>query len=192
MVRLFSGGYSTILAVIAAFFATLYVYDADPETWKTEISGTYSHSPQVLFQFLTDPKNILQYFKFISSLHEEKPSQKLEVGKIYVAAINVPLVGKKQETLRVTHLDNNIQIVLQANDPLASYFFRPVFHIAVYPVCEEEEGMVQCSKTNVRFSLWFNRRSILFQYTLAPMLNFFASQQFQQALLTIKWMLPPV
>ena len=43
-----------------ANFATLYVYDADPETWKTEISGTYSHSPQVLFQFLTDPKNILQ------------------------------------------------------------------------------------------------------------------------------------
>ena len=38
-----------------------------------------------------DKKKYFQYFKFISSLHEEKPSQKLEVGKIYVAAINVPL-----------------------------------------------------------------------------------------------------
>ena len=44
-----------------------------------------------------------------------------------------------------------------------NHFVFAVFHIAVYPVCEEEEGMVQCSKTNVRFSLWFNRRSILFQ-----------------------------
>ena len=68
MVRLFSGGYSTILAVIAAFFATLYVYDADPETWKTEISGTYSHSPQVLFQFLTDPKNILQVYIIVKNI----------------------------------------------------------------------------------------------------------------------------
>ena len=32
-----------------------------------------------------------QFFKFMSSLHEEKPSQKLSVGKIYVAAITVPL-----------------------------------------------------------------------------------------------------
>ena len=69
MVRLFSGGYSTILAVIAAFFATLYVYDTDPETWKTEISGTYSHSPQVLFQFLTVPKNILQVYIIVKNIY---------------------------------------------------------------------------------------------------------------------------
>ena len=62
MARLFSGGYSTILAVIAAIFATLYVYEADPQTWKAESSGVYSNSPQVLFEFLTNSKNILQVY----------------------------------------------------------------------------------------------------------------------------------
>ena len=39
--------------------------------------------------------------------------------------IIVNLVGKKQETLRITLLEKNMHVAVQAHDPLASYFFRP-------------------------------------------------------------------
>ena len=115
MARLFSGGYTTLISSIAAIFAVLYIAEVDPEEYKAEESAVFTQSPEELFDYLTNADHVpqvsqlessyggfctffafFQYFFFLNSLVEERPSQQISIGKIYTANVKIP-IGKLQK-----------------------------------------------------------------------------------------------
>ena len=106
---MFSGGKSSVAAAVLAILTSLHFMEVDPQQWKAEESAVFLQSSHFLFQCLTDPINVpevcieynelsrsrflrsLQYLPLVEKIKENRPNQKLSIGKGYAVSVNFPL-----------------------------------------------------------------------------------------------------
>ena len=113
---MFSGGKSSVAAAVLAILTSLHFMEVDPQQWKAEESAVFLQSSHFLFQYLTDPINVpevcieynelsricfrfllsLQYLPLVEKIKENRPNQKLSIGKGYAVSVTFPL-GKVEK-----------------------------------------------------------------------------------------------
>ena len=112
--KMFSGGKSSVAAAVLAILTSLHFMEVDPQQWKAEESAVFLQSSHFLFQYLTDPINVpevcieynelsrflfllfLQYLPLVEKIKENRPNQKLSIGKGYAVSVAFPL-GKVEK-----------------------------------------------------------------------------------------------
>ena len=198
---MFSGGKSSVAAAVLAILTSLHFMEVDPQQWKAEESAVFLQSSHFLFQYLTDPINVpevcieynelsriyfrflisLQYLPLVEKIKENRPNQKLSIGRGYAVSVAFPLgkveklsflegkiiililktVGQKVIPMRVVAMKSNTFVTLKGGQ---DFFLQPVFNLKVTPTKDD--------RRKITLQIHFDHKSMLFQVLSHMRFNF--------------------
>jgi len=165
-----------ILAVLAAVIALLYQLEADPSYWTAYSSVRLDVVPDEVMRFLTNIDQMEKWFSLVSYVRQAdfKP---VGVSKQYHAIYNIPWIGEYAILFKVVGHETNSKLHLESENLLK-------------PRIEFNIRQSKPKETYLTIRIQYRRNSVLFQYTLSPLLYFVTNQQLHQSLFTLRMLFP--
>lgn len=160
----------------AALTLSFVMTEICPRTWRLQEMAAYAHTKATVFNFVTNLDGVHEWFPLFNRVFalDQKP---LGVGKRFRVESNLALMTYSQD-LEVTEYVKGSKLVLESNA-----LFRPVISIDVIAGAK--------GRSELTLSVYYNRKSALFQYTLGPVLKFLTTQHVRHSLFVLNWLLPP-
>ncbi|GLH05559.1 hypothetical protein R5R35_005254 [Gryllus longicercus] len=157
------------LATAALILAVLVNIESDPSLISVTQSTILNRYHSDLFQFVLHPDTVEMWFLWISHFRsaDKRP---VGVGKQYQAVYSFPFLGDQVLLFQVKKFVPDTCLVLESES-----LFRPRFEVESSPVSRGEQ-------TRLTFRISFRRSSLLFQYTMGPILQVLARHYIQNSL----------
>ncbi|TRY74456.1 hypothetical protein TCAL_12490 [Tigriopus californicus] len=162
---------------IVAVLASLFNLNVDPKSFSHEESGVLSRRKGDIFKYITDIKDIPEWFPVFRNVYE-LDSKVLRVGKRYKGEVKLAQGYSYTMDFEVKELVRGSKVVISSEN-----LFKPVM---TAQVSTSKNG-----KSTLSFSCYYDRPSALFQYTLGPILKFLTMQHMRHSLFVLHWLLPP-
>nr|CAD7611517.1 unnamed protein product [Timema genevievae] len=160
--------FRSLFIVLLGLAAVLTKFESDPSRFSAAKSTILTRDHRDLFHFIAHPDTVERWFRWISHFRSGD-SRPLGVRKLYQATYTFPLYGDYVMVFQVKEYLPGTRIVLRCESLL-----KPELEVMSVPVTSDS--------TQLSFKLTFRRSSILFQYTLAPLLNLLAHHHLENSL----------
>ncbi len=174
--------YTGLTALLLSFLMT----EVDPRSWYVEELAAYSHSEAEMFSFVTRPEDVHEWFPLFSRVLELDATRPMGVGKRFRAESQIPLgLATYVQDLEVVEYEAaaaSKKLVLESDG-----FLRPVISIEAIRASDKRRDR----RSELKVGFYFNRKSALFQYAIAPFLRFLTTQHVRHGLFVLNWILPP-
>jgi len=175
---------STISATLA-IVVSAFVLRIEPSNFAKDEIAVFTQSESELFDYVTKAEDFHEWFAIVGKVTEYNKGP-LKVGKRYRVDFR-SFIMPYYLNVEIRHLINGKSISFKAES-----IFEPIFNMNVTsaPSVQRSEGGFPKQRSKLSLQVYYERNSLLFQYTVAPVLNFFMQQHFQHSLFSLRWLLP--
>merc|ERR1712150_94796 len=166
--------YSTISGIIAVIISASLV-TIDPSKSPKKVIAVFEQPQQEIFEYVTNSDEFHEWFALVKKV-TEYAQDPLKVGKRYRADVRSFLIPY-YINVEISHFISGKSITFKGES-----IFQPVFNMNV--------SLAPKRRSKLSLQIYYQRDSLLFQYTVAPVLNFFMQQHFQHSLFSLRWLMP--
>lgn len=158
------------VSVLALALLVLMNVENDPSPVSVSQTTILNSYHRDLFQFVLHPDTVEIWFLWISRFRsaDKRP---VGIGKLYQAVYNFPFLGDRILLFQVKKYVPDACLVIESDSLL-----KPRFEVESNPIRGGEQ-----TKFTIRIS--FRRSSVLFQYTVGPLLRLLARHYIQNSLI---------
>ncbi|XP_071455674.1 uncharacterized protein [Hetaerina americana] len=168
-----------IVAYLVILVAALCYVEIDTSQFAAEKTAIINVNKDELFQFLILPDTVERWFRMVTHFRSADMKSMIP-GKRFQVVYPLPMLGNHLMLLRLVKFDPQYsQVVLESD-----CFFKTRVEITAVPF-----GPHDCS-SNLTIKLTFRQKSALFQWTIAPVLQYNALQHLNHSITLLNKMVP--
>ncbi|CAF0751021.1 unnamed protein product [Adineta steineri] len=172
--------YIKYLSAIVLIFGILYKYEiptTDNKTFLLTKKSTLQYNKSHVYQIITNIDRYALWYPNVARVEQSKPissGSKKQVDGKYQLITKIPLIG-----------DISSELTIHTKDRPKRFVYSVDSWLLEINSIELKDNSNNINSTDIQWTVYTKRRSMLFQYLILPFAKFYKNQLVREALFTL-------